>query len=89
MLVFMVRGARQNFSLSVILILVISMTEIVRASFLFVCNLHCHHKEWKGSMTTNRHGVASFDFATVSSCHLLVIGPTHEHGALKKISRSD
>ena len=28
-------------------------------------------------MTTNRHGVAAFDFATVSGCDQLVVGPTH------------
>ena len=40
--------------------------EDVHASFLFVCDLNGHHKEWLGSATTNRHGVAAFDFATVS-----------------------
>ena len=30
-----------------------------------------------GSRTTNRHGVAAFDFATVSGCDQLVVGPTH------------
>ena len=38
--------------------------EDVRASFLFVGDLNGHHQEWLGSMTTNRHGVAAFDFAT-------------------------
>ena len=33
-----------------------------------------------GSTTTNRHGVAALDFATVSGCDQLVIGPTHERG---------
>ena len=36
-----------------------------------------HHQEWLGSITTNRHGVAALDFATVSGCDQLVIGPTH------------
>ena len=31
-------------------------------------------------MTTNRRGVAAFDFAIVSSCDLLVVGPTHARG---------
>ena len=31
-------------------------------------------------MTTNRHGVAAFDFATVSGCDQLVVGPTHARG---------
>ena len=30
-----------------------------------------------GSTTTNRHGVAAFDFATVSGCDQFVVGPTH------------
>ena len=42
--------------------------EDVRASFLFVGDLNGHHQEWLGSTTTNRHGVAAFDFATVSGC---------------------
>ena len=33
-----------------------------------------------GSTTTNRHGVAAFDFATVSGCDQLVVGPTHARG---------
>ena len=40
--------------------------EDVRASFLFVGDLNGHNQEWLGSTTTNRHGVAAFDFATVS-----------------------
>ena len=40
--------------------------EDVRASFLFVGDLNAHHQEGLGSTTTNRHGVAAFDFATVS-----------------------
>ena len=47
-----------------------------RAAFLFVCELNGHHQEWLGSTTTNRHGVAALDFATVSGCDQLVIGPT-------------
>ena len=38
----------------------------VRASFLFVGDLNGHHQEWLSSTTTNRHGVAAFDFATCS-----------------------
>ena len=51
--------------------------EDVRASLLFVGDLNCHHQEWLGYTTTNRHGVAAFDFATVSGCDHLVVGPTH------------
>ena len=39
--------------------------EDVRASFLFVGDLNGHQQEWLGSTTTNRHGVAAFDFETV------------------------
>ena len=52
----------------------------VRASFLFVSDLNGHHQEWLGSTTKNRHGVAAFDFATVSGCDQLVVGPTHARG---------
>ena len=51
--------------------------EDVRASLLFVVDLNGHHREWLGSTTTNRHGVAAFDFANVSGCDQLVVGPTH------------
>ena len=51
--------------------------EDASASFLFVGDLNGHHQEWLGSATTNRHGVAAFDFATVSGCDQLVVGPTH------------
>ena len=41
----------------------------IRASFLFVGDLKGHQQqEWLGSTTTNRHGVAAFDFAIVSGC---------------------
>ena len=40
--------------------------EDIRASLLFVGDLNGHHQEWLGSTTTNRHGVAAFDFAIVS-----------------------
>ena len=50
------------------------------ASFLFVGDLKGHHQEWLGSTTTNRHGDAACDFATVSGCDQLVIGPTHALG---------
>ena len=50
--------------------------EDVRASFLFVDDLNGHHQEWLVSITTNRHGVAAFDFG----CDQLVVGPTHARG---------
>ena len=37
----------------------------VRAHFLFVGDLNGHHQTWLGSTTTNRHGVAAFDFASL------------------------
>ena len=43
-------------------------TEDIRASFLFVGDLNGHHHEWLRSTTTQRHGVATFDFSTVSCC---------------------
>ena len=51
--------------------------EDVRVSCLFVGDLIGHDQEWLGSMTTNRHGVAAFDFATVSGCDQLDVGPTY------------
>ena len=50
--------------------------ENIRASFLFVGDLNCHHQEWLCSTTTNRHDVAAADFATVSGYDQLVVGPT-------------
>ena len=82
-LVFRVRGARQNlyvFSLyripdlddQIFDCLLTSMAAVqaedVRASFLFVGDLNGHHQECLGSATTNRHSVAVFDFATLSGC---------------------
>ena len=43
----------------------------VCASFLFVGDLNGLHQEWLGSTTTNRHGIAALDFATVSGCNQL------------------
>ena len=54
--------------------------EDVRASFVFVGDLNGHHQEWFGSTTTNRHGVATFEFATELGCDQLVVGPTHARG---------
>ena len=42
-----------------------------------------------GSTTTNRHGVAALDFATVSGCDQLVIGPTHACGGTLDILMTD
>ena len=47
-------------------------------SFLFAGDLNGHHHLWLGS--TNRHGVAAFDFATVSGCDQMGVVPTHARG---------
>ena len=54
--------------------------EDISASFLFVGDLNGHRREWLGYTTTNRHGVAGFDFSTVSGCDKLIVGPTHTRG---------
>ena len=41
------------------------------------------------SIITNRHGVAAFDFATVSGCDQLVVGPTHARGRTLDLLTSD
>ena len=60
----------------------------VRASFLFVSDLN-GHQECLDSTTTIRHGVAAFDFATVSGCDQLVIGPTHARGGILDLPMTD
>ena len=52
-------------------------------------DLNGHHQEWLGSTTTNRHGVTAFDFATVSGCDQLVIGPTHASGGTRDLLMTD
>ena len=104
MLVFRVCGVRQNlyvYSLyrindiddRIFDYLLASMAaeqaEDVRASFLFVGDLNGRHQEWLGSTTTNRHGVAAFDFATISGCDQLVVGPTHSRGGTIDLLMTD
>ena len=67
----------------------VQQAEDVRASFLFVGDLNDHHQEWLGSTTMNCHGVAAFDFATVSGCNQLVVGPTHARGATLDLLMTD
>ena len=73
--------------------LLASMAEVqaedVRASFLFVGDLNGHHQEWFFSTTTNRHVVAAFDFATVSGCDQLIVGPTHARGGTLVLLMTD
>ena len=64
-------------------------TEDIRASFLFVGDMNGHHQEWLGSTTTNRHEVAAIDFATVSGCDQLVVGPTHARGGTLDLLMTD
>ena len=94
MLVFRVCGVRQNLYVYSLYLnpdldrifdcLLASMAAVqdedVRVTFLFMGDWYGHHQEWLGSTTTNRHGVAAFDFATVSGCDHLVVGPTHARG---------
>ena len=104
MLVFRVCGVRQNlyvYSLyrnsdlddRIFDCLVASMAAVqavdVRASFLFVGDLNGHHQEWLGSTTMNPHGVAAFDFATVSGCDQLVVGLTHVRGGILDLLMTD
>ena len=42
-----------------------------------------------GSTTTNRLGVSALDFATVSGCDQLVIGPTHARGGTLNLLITD
>ena len=60
-----------------------------RASFLFVGDLTGHHQEWWGSTITNGHGVAALDFASVSGCDQLVIGPTYARGGTLDLLMTD
>ena len=104
MLVFRVCGARQNFHVFSLYrnpdlddrIYDCLLTEMAtvqaadaRASFLFVCDLNGHHQKLLGSTTTNRHGVAALDFATVSGCDQLVIGQTHVRGGTLDLLMTD
>ena len=42
-----------------------------------------------GSITMNGHGVAAFDFTTVSGCDQLVVGPTHPRGETLDLRMTD
>ena len=65
-------------------------TDYIRAAFLFVGDLkNGHHQEWLGFTTMNRLGVAAFDFATVSGCDQLVIGPIHARGGTLHLLMTD
>ena len=66
----------RNFDCLLAFLIVYVQAEDTRSSLRFVSDLNGHHQEWLGSTTTNRHGVEAFDFATVSGCDKLVVGPT-------------
>ena len=59
------------------------------ASFLFVGDLNGLYQEWLGLKTTNHHGDAAFDFATVSGCNQLVVSPTHACGGTLDLLMTD
>ena len=64
--------------------------EVILAYFLFVCDLNGHNQEWLGgSTTTSHHGVAAFDFATVSGCDQLVVGKIHVRGGSLDLVMTD
>ena len=42
-----------------------------------------------GCATTNSHGVAAFDFVTVTGCDQLVVGPTHARGGILDLLMPD
>ena len=52
-------------------------------------DLNGHHQEWLGSTSTNRHGLAAFDLATVFGCDELVVGPNHAHGGTLDLLMTD
>ena len=52
-------------------------------------HLNGHYQEWLGFTMTKSHGVAAFDFATVSGCDQLVVGLTHAHGGILDLLMTD
>ena len=65
------------------------LADYMQASFLFMRELNGNHREWLGSTTTNCHGGVALDFAMVSGCDQLVIGPTHAHGGTLDLLMTD
>ena len=60
-----------------------------RASFVFVGDVNAHHLEWLGSSRTTEHGVAAYDFASLSGCTQMVSGPTHVAGGTLDLVLTD
>ena len=54
-----------------------------------MADLNGQHQEWLGSTTTDRHGIAAFDFTTVSGCDQLVVGSTHARGGTLVLLMTD
>ena len=63
--------------------------EDVFASFLFVGDFNGHDHEWMSFTTTNRHGVAAFNFETLSGCDQFVDGPTRARGGTLDLQMTD
>lgn len=52
-----------------------------KAVFVFMGDFNAHHTEWLESISpTDQHGRAALDFATLSGCEQIVLGPTHRSG---------
>ena len=59
------------------------------ASLMFVGDLNGNHHKQLGSTTTNCLGVAANDFATMSGCDQLVVGPTNARGGTLDLQMTD
>ena len=59
--------------------------------WLFCTNILCTNQFGfrKKKKSGNSHGVAACDFATVSGCDQLVVGPTHERGGILDVLMTD
>ncbi len=63
------------------LLMTIIQDEDRKAAFVFVGDFNVHHREWLESVSpTDSHGHAALDFAYVSQCSQLVMGPAHLAG---------
>ncbi len=52
-----------------------------KAAFVFVGDYNAHHRQWLESVSpTDSHGHTALDFANVSECSQLVVGPPHLAG---------
>ena len=60
-----------------------------KSAFCFVGDFNCHHSEWLGSRVTNAHGMAAFDFSTLTDCSQLIRRPTHRGGGILDLVMTD